>query len=283
MEIKDSFRYLGDIFSSKGDNTSMIEERIKRSVGSIIELFSLRKEVQFGDSQINKMLLLYQSIFLPRLIYNCEAWSNISENDYKQLQNAQLSFLRRVMEVPKSTPVAATFLEFAILPIRYEIEKRQLLFLKRILSRETCDPLLVTYEQMLKLSSEPNWVNGVLDLRQKYNLPLNTNIQNMSSQTWKSLVVGTIKKQAFSQLSHECSTNAKTRHLAYGRLQKSPYISLIGPHIVRVLFRTKLRMFGLKTNFKRKYTSHSFPFCRAEQKPLIICSSVLMGFTVQSL
>ena len=122
MEVKDSFRYLGDIFSSIGDNMAMTEERIKRSVGSTIELivfFGL--EVQFGDSQINNMLLLYQSIFLPRFIYNCEAWSNISENDYKQLQNAQLAFLRRVMEVPRSTPVAATFLELGILPIRYEV------------------------------------------------------------------------------------------------------------------------------------------------------------------
>ena len=109
MEVKNSFRYLGYIFSSKGDNMAMTEERIKMSVGSTTELISLCKEVQFGDSQINNMLLLYQSIFLPRLIYNCEAWSNISENDYNQLQNAQLAFLRRVMEVPKSTPAAATF------------------------------------------------------------------------------------------------------------------------------------------------------------------------------
>ena len=167
-------------------------------MGSTIELISFCKEVQFGDSQINNMLLLYQSVFLPRLIYDYEAWSKISENDYKQLQNAGLAHLRRVMEVPKSTPVAVTSLELGILPIRYELEKRQLLFLKRILSRETCDPLLVTYEQMLRLSSEPKWAYGVLDLRQKYNLPLNdTNIQNMSSQMWKSLVVGTIKNRHF--------------------------------------------------------------------------------------
>ena len=38
------------------------------------------------------------------------------------------------MEVPRSTPIAATFLELVILPIRYEIEKRKLLFLKHILS-----------------------------------------------------------------------------------------------------------------------------------------------------
>ena len=32
---------------------------------------------------------------------------------------------RRVMEVPKSTPTAALFLELGILPVQYEIEKRQ--------------------------------------------------------------------------------------------------------------------------------------------------------------
>ena len=119
---------------------------------------------------------------------------------------------------------------------------------------------------MLRLSFEPNSAHGVLDMRQKYNLPHNdTNIQNMSLQMWKSLVAGTIKKTGiFTELSHECSTNAKPRHLAYGRLQKSPYINLLGPQVVSVFCRTKLRTFDLKTNFKMKYTSYSCPFCRAE-------------------
>ena len=34
MEVKDSFRYLGDIFSFKGDNMAMTEERIKKVSGS---------------------------------------------------------------------------------------------------------------------------------------------------------------------------------------------------------------------------------------------------------
>ena len=73
MEVKDPFRYLGYILSSKSNNMAMTGERIKRSVGSTIKLISLCKEVQFGDSQINNMLLLYQLIFLPCFIYNCEA------------------------------------------------------------------------------------------------------------------------------------------------------------------------------------------------------------------
>ena len=35
------------------------------------------------------------------------------------------------MEVPNSTPTAAIFVDLGILPIQYEIEKRQLVFLKK--------------------------------------------------------------------------------------------------------------------------------------------------------
>ena len=66
INVTPQSNHLGDIFSSKGDSLAMIEERVKGSVGSAIELISLGKEVQFGDSQINNMLLLYQSTLLPR-------------------------------------------------------------------------------------------------------------------------------------------------------------------------------------------------------------------------
>ena len=77
------------------------------------------------------MMVMYQSVFLPRLIYNCESWSNLTHKDISNLQGAQLNFLRRVMEIPKATPTAPLFLELGILPIQHEIEKRQLVFLKK--------------------------------------------------------------------------------------------------------------------------------------------------------
>ena len=92
-----------------------------------------------------EITLLYRSVFPPRLLYNCEAWSNLSKNDIKSLQDSQLSYLRCVMEVPKSMPVAALYLELGILPVKYEIEIKQLIFLKRILDKEamtlSCSPI----------------------------------------------------------------------------------------------------------------------------------------------
>ena len=118
-------------FNSKGNNVAFCKLRVDKSVGSIIEIISLCKETSFGKHQIFSMIIMYQSVFLPRQIYNCESWSNLTPEDISNLQGAQLKFLRRVMEVPKSTPTAALFLELGILPIQYEIEKRQLVFLKK--------------------------------------------------------------------------------------------------------------------------------------------------------
>ena len=61
MEVNDSFRCLGDIFSSKDDSLAMIEERVNRSVGLTVKLV---RRYKFGNCQINNMLLLYQAIFL---------------------------------------------------------------------------------------------------------------------------------------------------------------------------------------------------------------------------
>ena len=131
MKVEETFKYLCDTFNSKGDNVALCKHRADKSVGSMIEIISLCKETNFGKHQIFSMMVMYQSVFLPRLIFNCESWSNLIHKDISNLPSAQLNFLRRVMEIPKSTPTAALFLELGILPIQYEIEKRQLVFLKK--------------------------------------------------------------------------------------------------------------------------------------------------------
>ena len=62
-------KYLGDLINSQGNNCDLIKSRIDRSYGSVTELISICKEAYFGSKQIEIMLLLYRSVYLPRLIY----------------------------------------------------------------------------------------------------------------------------------------------------------------------------------------------------------------------
>ena len=160
------------------------------------------------------MMLLYHSVFVPRLIYNSEVWSNLTKKDLSCLENAQLQYLRYALEVPKSTPVAAMFLELGILPVQFEIEKRQLLFLKRILDKGKGDPVYQVYDNMTKYQYENNWAKCVVTLRERYDLPLNDqNIRNMSKFQWKKFVNERIRSFAFDFLLIRCQMNSKTKHL----------------------------------------------------------------------
>ena len=111
----------------------------------IIELMAICREVVFGRKQIEVMLLLYRSVFLSRLLYNCEAWSNLSKNNIKSLQASQLSYLRCVMGLLKSTPFTALYLELGILPVNMKLRLNSYhfsnVFLIRKLMTLSCSPI----------------------------------------------------------------------------------------------------------------------------------------------
>ena len=128
-------RYLGDVFGDKGYTSELCKYRHDKVKGTMTELFALSKGIKFGIKQTESLLLLYKTMFLPRLIYNYEAWSGLATEDLKTLKSSQLSYLRRILEVSKGVPTAALYLELGVLPISFEIELKQLLYLKRILDR----------------------------------------------------------------------------------------------------------------------------------------------------
>ena len=135
----------------------LCKTRAQKSMGTTTELISLCKEVKFGKEQIPNMMTAPVLLCVPaRLIYNAEAWSSLTEANIQCLHKAQLHYLRRVLEIPKSTPTAALFLDLGILPIQYEIKKKQLLYLKDVLEKNADDPVQQTYYQMLEYQGENN-------------------------------------------------------------------------------------------------------------------------------
>ena len=100
----------------------MIKSRVDRCHLSVAQLISICREAHFGQQQIEMMFLLYKAVFLPRMIYNCESWSKMTSKDIAELQRGQLHYLRSITEAPKSTPIAAVYLEFGVLPIQYKVQ-----------------------------------------------------------------------------------------------------------------------------------------------------------------
>ena len=193
----------------------------------------------------------------------------MTPKDDKVLQSVQLLYLQnvlKVMEVSRTIPSVALFLELGILPTRFEIEKRQLFFFKRLFDKDKNDPVQNVYFEQLKKIAEKNWANYIQDLRHNYNLPLNDdNVRQMTLEQWKAFVKTVIRDEAFMQLMAQCKGNKKTMHFIYHSVKRTEYLEKREPNLARVVFKARVRMFDIKVNYKNKYSNDlNCPFCKME-------------------
>ena len=78
--------------------------------------------------------------FLDKLINgiltNSEVWYNLLKYEIKELEDIYKLLLRRMLNVPESTPGEAYHLELGILPISVLIKARRIKYLFYLLSRD---------------------------------------------------------------------------------------------------------------------------------------------------
>ena len=131
---------------------------------------SLCNEITLGVYTVETMLLLYKSLFLQVVLYNSQAWCNLTKQEISTLNTVQMKYLKRIFHAPPSTSNPITLLETGNIPIEQEINKRQLNYLHHILRQDKDDPIKMVYDEELKLSHQNNWANEVKLLRKKYEI-----------------------------------------------------------------------------------------------------------------
>ena len=99
----------------------------------MISIHGFMREVQIGIHTVSVFLLLHNAIFMAGLIFNAQAWSNLTDKNVERITTIQLKFLKKIMTAKQATSNSFVFLEMGILPVKYEIHKRQLSFLHHII------------------------------------------------------------------------------------------------------------------------------------------------------
>ena len=79
-------KYLGDFISNTGKNKENIQSRINRGYGIVADILAILEEVPLGKHKIEIGLLLRQSLFLNGILFNSEAWSDITEKDVSDIE-----------------------------------------------------------------------------------------------------------------------------------------------------------------------------------------------------
>ena len=259
--------YLGDVINDKGNNDSMMEDRVKRGISAMIRIEVLIKETGLGIHTIDVHLLLYRALFVSCMIFNSQSWSNLSDKNISSLEKLQCKFLKKIVNAPQATANSFTFLEFGVLPLRYEIERNQLMFLHHIIHLEDNDPVKVTWESMKQFPDEANWWSGVKKLLSKYEISLE-DAEKRSKESYKDMVKKRVKETAFKVLKLECQGKKKTESLIFNSLSPQGYLSQLYPNQAQTIFRGRSKTLAIKDHQHYKFDNNLCRRCGGDNETI---------------
>ena len=74
-------KYVGDILSADGSNTSKIKERTEKGYGIVNEILAILDEIPLGPYKISVGLRLREAMLINGMLFNSEVWYNVKEDE----------------------------------------------------------------------------------------------------------------------------------------------------------------------------------------------------------
>lgn len=272
-------KLLGDIINDKGTNVDMIDEKVKNGKAAMVKSLALCGELTMGIYLMKATLVMYGSVFLATLLFNCQAWTNLTKTDIKKLETAQIQYLKKAAHAPLSVTNSFTFLEFGVLPASYLIHYRQLTFLYHILKLDDTDPVKVMYYEQRTLPFEKNWANHMEYILQLYGLDSN-DIFVMSKSTWKGKAKKAVRDKAFTSLVIDSSNKSKTKKVSYSSFSRQSYLFQYSFKDACTIFKLRSRSVNCKGNQKSSSRSIICRLCKTcdeTQQHIINCPAATDG------
>ena len=161
MRTAESVRYLGDVISSSGSLRPCLEDRRNKGWGKVAEITAILAEMP-NDRRIEVGLKLREAKVHNGILYNSEAWSNVTDKDMDRLGQVDTAALRAIMDGGHSKcPKAFYFLEFGTLMVKHIIMIRRFMYQYHISTREDFETIKKIYLKQIESPSKGDWINLV--------------------------------------------------------------------------------------------------------------------------
>ena len=194
------YKYLGQIISHNLSNSS----HIAFLKGKTIALLNTIMNAASGDvlslMQTTTFLELHDKCMVPAILYNAESWM-LTEQDTRQLQSALTSCIKTFLKTPKSTSHLAIQAETAIVPVKFVVDCKQLMFIHKALTSESTPKQIILLQSQYIRSG--TWTSRLIHKLSHYGLPNITQIISHSKNEWRKAVNNAIHIKIQEEFAQE--------------------------------------------------------------------------------
>ena len=225
MEETEQQKYLGDIVSQDGRNIKNFKMRVIKGIGIAKNILNMLEGIYFGKYHYEAAIILRNSLLVSSVIFNCEAWYNITSAEMTLLESVDIMMLRGILKAPRSTPKEMLYLELGVMPLQYIVRKRRLIFLYYILQQEKEPILSKVFHAQLVNPTKNDWITTIKkDLKQiKVNMEFNE-IKEMKKDDFINLIKRKVEANALQDLENIKSKHSKVKMIKHPILKLQNYL-----------------------------------------------------------
>ena len=225
MEKVLSDKYLGDILSYNGSNSSNLKDRIGKGIGKINEIVSILDTISFGHQYFRILILLREAMFINSILTNVDIWYGVKETEISELEDLDRNLLRRAFQCPMTTPKEACHLELGLLPIGCILKARRANYFHYLVNSEQDAMLFKFFQAMYENPSIDDWTEQAardlkdLEIEEDFSY-----FKSVSKIKFKKIVKLKTKEFALDNLNEEKFKHSKMENLVYTNLEVQNYL-----------------------------------------------------------
>ena len=127
-EVKE-YKYLGVWINSSGSYKTNIMKKKEKVSFMITTIKMVANDKNMGKMATRARIKMMESVIMPSILYGSEAYAQITKEEMKELEKIQGEILRRILEVPKTTPYEALLMETGVVTMEARVDYKKIMFI----------------------------------------------------------------------------------------------------------------------------------------------------------
>ena len=282
MKKSEECSYLGDILSSNGSIDATIESRRQKEIGIVNQITGMVSGLSLGHYFFQISFLLRESMLLNGYLTNSEVWYPINTNQIDILEDIDLMLIRKLVKGHSKAPKEAYFMEAGLLPVRFVVMKRRMMYLHNLVTKSTSELIRNVYEVQKNIHTKHDWYNLVQENKAELNImKTDDEISRMSQVQFRVLVTKSVEKKAMDYLNTIALSHSKSKPLIKQNLFREKYFldERFSKSEIELLLALRTRMISdVKNNFSTRYGNNlACDLCHVQicsQEHLLNCTEL---------
>ena len=273
LEKVEDHEYLGTFISCDGSRNKEIERRISEARSVSNEIVQVLKTTELSRVRLKYVGMLSNACLDSKVKYGCGVWNELKSRQEKDLNDLKVKVIKRVLELPYSTPSSGVKYEFGLTDLDLDCKMEKIILAYDTLKTEGIAKDLLTNMMENKV---PGFCCEVLQCLKEMGLNENSEELQKEGKVLRQLLKLKIVEMQSKRLVEQMLTESKCDRLLLhsfcfdGKMQK--YLIDLPFKEARVVFMLRLRMLPTKDNFKGRWGTDECTFCKCHESDIHLFS-----------